>query len=189
MGLVEVWDEDNVMSMPVGRRPVAAAGDAPRERIWGSRLGWLTGVDAEGRILVDFGGNAEGPLPAKRTLELTPEAVRAAVATRQRAVLLFEDGDPRLPLVIGLEQSPSQTPLLDVMLETAGTAPESAPEPTELLVDGERVAIEGKDEVVLRCGQASITLRRNGKVIIRGVYVETQASGVNRIKGGSVQVN
>ncbi|NMO19245.1 hypothetical protein HPC49_16495 [Pyxidicoccus fallax] len=175
------------MTIPSEKRADEAREKVPLERIWGSRLGWLTGMDAEGRLLVDFGGNPEGPLPAKRTLHLTPELVRNAVATRQSAVLLFEDGDPRLPLVIGLEHEASPTPLLDAMLEETGTTP--APEPTEALVDGQRVVIEGKDEVVLRCGQASITLRRNGKVVIRSVYVETQASGVNRIKGGSVQVN
>jgi hypothetical protein len=56
-------------------------------------------------------------------------------------------------------------------------------------VDGKQVVLEAKDEIVLRCGQASITLRRNGRIVIRGTYVETRSSGVNRIKGGSVQIN
>ncbi|MBU8896795.1 hypothetical protein DRW03_16410 [Corallococcus sp. H22C18031201] len=166
--------------------------EAPRERIWGSRLGWVVGVNAEGRLLVDYRGNLDGPLLAKRTLQVTPAAVKDAVATRQTAVLLFEEGDPRLPLLIGLELAPSSTPLLDALLSEDSPEPQSeaAPAlPTEAHVDGQRVVIEGKDEVVLQCGQASITLRRNGKVVIRGAYVETHASGVNRIKGGSVQVN
>jgi len=56
-------------------------------------------------------------------------------------------------------------------------------------VDGKRVVIEGQDEIVLRCGEASITLRRNGRIIVRGNYVETRSKGTNRIKGGSVQIN
>ena len=36
---------------------------------------------------------------------------------------------------------------------------------------------------------ASITLRRNGRLVVRGAYVETRAEGVNRIKGGSVKIN
>ena len=56
-------------------------------------------------------------------------------------------------------------------------------------VDGSRVRISAKDEVVIQCGQASITLRRNGRVIIRGTYVETASSGTNRVKGGQVRVN
>ena len=61
--------------------------------------------------------------------------------------------------------------------------------PLTAVVDGKQVVIEAADEIVLRCGEASITLRRNGRVIIRGAYVETRSRGVNRIKGGSVQIN
>lgn len=61
--------------------------------------------------------------------------------------------------------------------------------PLAVVVDGKQVLIEAADEIVLRCGEATITLRRNGRVIIRGAYVETRSRGVNRIKGGSVQIN
>ena len=56
-------------------------------------------------------------------------------------------------------------------------------------LDGESVVLEGEREVVLRCGDASLTLRRDGKAIIRGTYVETHSKGVNRIKGGAVKIN
>ena len=56
-------------------------------------------------------------------------------------------------------------------------------------VDGKRVVIRGHEEVVLQCGEATIILRANGKVIIRGVQIESHARGLNRIKGGGVKVN
>ena len=56
-------------------------------------------------------------------------------------------------------------------------------------VDGRRVRIVAQDEIVLECGQASVTLRRNGRIIIRGTYVETHSEGTNRIKGGQVRIN
>jgi hypothetical protein len=56
-------------------------------------------------------------------------------------------------------------------------------------VDGKRITIEGEDEVVLKCGDASITLTKAGKVLIRGKYLLNRSDGVNRIMGGSVQVN
>ena len=43
--------------------------------------------------------------------------------------------------------------------------------------------------MVLRCGKASITLTKAGKVLIEGSYVLSRSTGVNRIKGGSVQLN
>lgn len=166
----------------------AGSEGAVREPIWGSKLGWLVGMDEAGRLLVDFEGNREGrPLIARRTVPLEPEALRESITTRQRAVLLFENGDPLLPLVVGLEQTPSPTPLVDAVLAQPPATPEAPP--MEAHVDGKRVVIEGQDEIVLRCGQASITLRRNGRVVIKGTQIESHASGVHRIKGGSVQVN
>jgi hypothetical protein len=176
------------------------------EPITTPRMGWLVGTDGEGRPLVDFQGNRAGPLAARRTLPLEPQALQSAVAHHQGVMLLFENGDPRLPVIIGLYQTESATPLLDAVLSDASTGhrpepqeppqpveaqePEAAPaQPVEAHVDGKRVVIEGADEIVLKCGQASITLRRNGKLIIKGTYVETHSTGVNRIKGGSVQVN
>ena len=55
--------------------------------------------------------------------------------------------------------------------------------------DGQRLEVVARDEVVLRCGEASITLRRNGRIVIKGAYVETRARGTNRIKGGNVLIN
>jgi hypothetical protein len=71
----------------------------------------------------------------------------------------------------------------------ARPAAQSERERLLLTVDGEPVVVEATDELVLRCGAASITLRSNGRVLIQGTHVETRAEGVNRIKGGSVQIN
>jgi hypothetical protein len=157
-------------------------------------MGWLVGADDAGLPLIDFEGNKSGPLVARRTVPLPPELLQGAAVSRPSVVLMFENGDPHLPLIVGLEQVRSATPMLDALLaepdpEPAGEAGQPGAAPVEAHVDGKRVTIEGADEVVLKCGQASITLRRNGKLIIKGTYVETHSSGVNRIKGGSVQVN
>ena len=55
--------------------------------------------------------------------------------------------------------------------------------------DDEKLILTAEKEIVLRCGLASITLTRAGKVILRGAYLLSRSSGVNRIKGGSVQIN
>lgn len=173
--------------MKTSSRPMGAeAENGTSEPIWGTRLGWLLGSDEAGRLLVDFEGNRMGPLAARRTVPLEPEEMRDAVTTRRRAVLLFENGDPLLPLVIGLEQPPSPTPLLDAVLAQHESTAEQR---VEALVDGKRVVVEGQDEIVLRCGLASITLRRNGRIVIKGLQIESHASGTHRIKGGTVQVN
>ena len=69
------------------------------------------------------------------------------------------------------------------------TAAAEEPQVIEADIDGRRVKIVARDEIVLECGEASITLRRNGRIIIKGTYVETSSEGTNRIKGGQVRIN
>lgn len=171
------------------------------ERILEPRVGWIEAVAPTGEAIVDFEGSAGGPVVARLALRLTPGALAEAAARRQGAVLLFERGDPARPIVMGLvEAPPSPTPMLDLVLETQDSAGGNAARGEEsanheevnrleATVDGRRVVIDGKDEIVLRCGKASITLRRNGKIVIRGTYVESWAAGTNRIKGGAVRIN
>jgi len=155
------------------------------EPLLGSRIGWLT-ASPSGALLVDFESNRLGPLPARTTVPLTHEQHQRAIDSRQGVVLMFENGERSKPLVLGLVQEVSASPLVDAILENLPTANQ-----VEVTVDGKPQVIEfdAEQELVLRCGQASITLRRDGKILIRGAYVETRASGTNRIKGGSVQIN
>jgi hypothetical protein len=109
---------------------------------------------------------------------ISRDQLLTALQSRQQVVLSFENGDPRLPIIMGLLQS---------------LAPQAAPvsqgQPVEADVDGRRVRIIAEDEIVLQCGAASITLRRNGRVVVRGTYIETTSEGTNRIKGGQVRIN
>jgi hypothetical protein len=91
--------------------------------------------------------------------------------------------------------TPIDRALDDTRRSTARKAPAAPPERAkrgaqiEARLDGKRIVLEAHDEIVLRCGEASITLRRDGRLVVRGAYVETRASGVNRIKGGAVKIN
>jgi hypothetical protein len=160
-------DPTDVVQLPVELGPITTP-----------RTGRLVGHNEQGRLLVDFTGNPFGPLRARTTLVLAPAELSRAVAEQHAVLLLFEEGDPGRPIVVGL------------LRDEVPAAEAPAPEPkVEVEADGRRVELEAADELVLRCGQASIVLRRNGRVIIRGTYVETRAKGVNRIKGGSVLIN
>ena len=160
------------------------------------KVGRLVAGSAPGRLMVDFEGNAHGPLAARTVVALDQRALDEAIAVRRTVVLLFENGDQRLPIVVGLIAADPGASLLGALLApvapsvpAAAPAPAASTAPVVAHVDGKRVVIEGEQEVVLKCGDASITLKRDGKLILRGAYVETHAKGVNRIKGGSVKIN
>jgi hypothetical protein len=166
---------------PTSARSPAARAARQEALILAPRVGWIASLGTAGEPLVDWPGNAAGPLAARSVLALDPDALARAAVDRQPAVLLFEEGDPARPLLVGLVAS--STPLLDAVLSRP--APEPAPRDT---LEPRRV-LDARDELVLRCGKASITLRANGKVVVRGSYVETRSDGVNRIKGGNVKIN
>jgi hypothetical protein len=148
------------------------------------RVGVLADI-AGGAPWVEFPGSG-GPVRARSMVPLEPAAV--AGGARPEVVLLFEEGDAARPIVAGLLEPEVATPALDAVLADRETARRAGlPEIAE--VDGERVVLEGKEEVVLRCGDASITLRRDGRIVVRGQYVETHAAGTNRIKGATVKIN
>lgn len=172
--------------MPARAESVALPEESTEERQparRGPRFGWISGADAQGGLRVNFPGNPAGPLSARSLVSLGSKELEDAIAQRRGAFLLFEEDDLSRPVLVGLSQSVSPSPLLEALLD-GGAEPG-----LDARVDGRRVVLEGKEEVVLKCGEASITLRRNGKVLIRGVQVETHAAGTNRIKGASVKVN
>ncbi|HEY0134807.1 MAG TPA: DUF6484 domain-containing protein [Nannocystis sp.] len=136
-----------------------------------ARIGHVVGVQ-DATLLVELAGH--GVLRARVAIPLTTAQADAAVAGRTEAIVVFAEGDVERPIVLGLVQSEFSEPVVPT---------------NEARIDGKRVVLEGKEEVVLKCGEASLTLRANGKVVIRGAYVETRARGTNRIKGGSVQIN
>jgi Domain of unknown function (DUF6484) len=117
-------------------------------------------------------GAADGPaLQARTSIDLAPEHIGHEV------LLVFERGDPARPIVIGRVRKATGWPTRD------------APAQVEVDADGRRLTLAVKEQLVLRCGQASITLTAAGKVLIEGAYVSSRSTGVNRIKGGSVQIN
>ena len=132
---------------------------APAEVVEGT----LVGVGEDGAPLVDFPGNPAGvPLRALATARYAEVSLGSAVA------LMFIDGDRERPLAIGLiaRQAEPMTPALE-----------------------DRLTISAAREIVLQCGRARIVLTRAGKLLLRGAYVSSRSTGMQRITGASVQIN
>ncbi len=145
-----------------------------KHRIDGVVIGLLVGFDEGGSPLVAFPGYAWSSSDSDagtRTRTVTDLGVEDI---GRELALMFENGDPAYPLVLGRMHRPDGAPARGgVIAET----------------DGERLELRADQEIVLRCGRASITLTRAGKILLRGAYLLSRSSGVNRVKGGSVQIN
>jgi hypothetical protein len=134
-------------------------------------VGELVAIADEGHTpLVCFEGQrGTAALCARSTVDLHGAHIGRSVT------LVFEQGDPARPIVTGVLRGEAEVPPALAQVEADA--------------DGRRLLVAAKDQLVLRCGQASITLTREGQVLIEGRYVSSRSSGVNRIRGGSVQVN
>ena len=153
------------------------------KQIEGVRVGKIVNVDESGRVFVDFPDNTEGSVAARFTNTVNLKMLRRAASAEQDVLLVFENNDPKLPIIVDMLYS-----LLDEITEFPIVALDLE-RPKDVKVDGKRVTFDAREQIELRCGKASIILTRAGKIIIRGAYLLNRSSGVNRIKGGSVQIN
>jgi hypothetical protein len=143
--------------------------ESPRSRLLGAVRGILSGLNARGEPLVDFCGNIAG----HAVLAVTTVPVRAEDVGKE-AILLFEDGDAARPLLIGVVLPPSPSQEVRVL---------------DIKLDGRSIVMSAEHDISIRCGEASISLTRAGKVIIKGTSLLSKSAGPNRIKGGCIQLN
>lgn len=124
----------------------------------------FAGFDSDGRFLV--------LLPD----EATPVAALSLVAlTAEQA---------GLPVLVALDTGGLGAPaILGRLLARAVPAVSAAP------ADSDRLVLRAEREIELRCGEASITLTRAGKVLIRGAHIVSRSKGANKIKGAYVDIN
>lgn len=147
-------------SMVVLETPASAPSE---ERRHGTHASKLVGFDREGRPQVDIDGT---PVTARATVPVAREDVG------REATVTFLAGDPARPVITGL------------FVETKPPARRR-----RVKIRAEELDLEAAAQITLTCGKASITLHRDGKIVVRGVEVVSRASGVNRIRGGTIELN
>jgi hypothetical protein len=156
------------------RRTAQAAGRAAGRRVRGAQVGRIVAVAPDGAFLVDYPATMTGAQPALLAAS-APSAASEEVIGRH-VVLLFEDGRPERPIIVG-------------WVAPGSSERAAAPPHRDIRVDGRRIVLAGDEEIQLRCGKASLTLTADGKVVVAGVNVVSHARATNRIRGAAVRVN
>lgn len=147
---------------------------------------------------------------------LIPEAIGASGAIcRCRVVAVLEDGGVSVARTDG-EEDAQEAWACDVLEDGSGRAPSFARGDAVLAWRGsqpgergvvlgrigraarrreegdagtDELVLEARKNLTLRCGDGSITIREDGKILIKGKDLVSHARRVNRIKGGSVAIN
>ncbi|MEY4580511.1 MAG: hypothetical protein RL701_5214 [Pseudomonadota bacterium] len=150
----------------------------------GALVGTVEHIDEHGVAWVNFAGNPEpAAVQARSTLEAPSPLAAADALVGAQVLLVFEDADPRLPIVTGVVRERLQPkPTVPVMTLDKNTV-------RDVLVDGRQLVFSAQQQIVLRCGKSSVTLRRDGKVVVKGADLLSRSSGPNKIKGASIDLN
>jgi len=154
------------------------------------RSGRILSYLGDHRAIVECGGSA--PVMARCLATLAGNALADAASRGARISFVAAHGDPNSPIVIGItDDNDLKVPVRNPRAPACPSQAHASDNTMEVRIDGEpkQLQVVANEELVLRCGRASITMLRNGQIFIEGTYVETYASETNRIKGAQVRIN
>lgn len=132
-------------------------------RVRAITLAKVLAVDDEGRVSVTI-SDERGAFQAEllRTSDASPLHLQPG-----DDVLVWQPPDRSRAVVVG-------------RIESAADAASRA---------ADSLVLEAKKGIVLRVGEASIEIRADGKILIKGKDLVSHAKRMNRIKGGAVSLN
>jgi len=167
-------DEDaKSAALPVELEPPAPtpalAAKSPATGPTGVVIGFISHINDQGLPCVAIPGSAAEAVPARSLCAIGTEH------RGQQCALLFENGDPRAPLVLGLLQHP--------VLSLQGDI-----EQARHTADGE-LHLHARHAIELHCGEASFRMSADGRIELRGSTLVSHATVLNRIRGASVKLN
>mgnify|MGYP003703673193 CR=1 FL=1 len=139
----------------------------------GARVGRVVAVGPDGVPQVDFPGNPHGPLAARLALSAADADRLSGTWAQSEVLLVFADHDMLQPLITGLVR-------------------QTFDEAQQHVTDWEgfrELCLRAREALTLECGDARITLRQDGKVVIVGRDILSRAQGPHRIRGATVDIN
>jgi hypothetical protein len=138
--------------------------------------GRVVGLDVDGCIDVAIDDNADSiRCSALITNGSTPPTISIA-----DDVLVWCDVARSTGIVIGR--------VAPHVSRSGGAAAQGPVEESEASTP-DTLVLEAKNTLVLRVGDGSITIRADGKILIKGKDLVSHATNMNRVKGGAVAIN
>lgn len=134
-------------------------------------IGRIVGM-RDGQAFLSLGEGNEPPVPAHAAVSIDSEGDNLIDAS---VLVYYNEETYAFPIIVGV--------IRDRLIRNCEHPSRHS------TLDGATVSVSGKEEVILRCGLSSIALRQDGKVLIKGKQIVSNAEGTNRIKGGSVAIN
>ena len=167
---------DKIIKFEDQYNAISQAEHAYSNTIDGVRIGKIASIIKQtGQIFVDYRDNCFDPLRARSIIDIVLEHVN------KKVLLAFEDNDPKLPIIIGL--------IRDNAVDNAKKITVMKDDVEDILIDRKKMMFNAEKEIELRCGKSSLIMKKDGRIVIKGIQLVSRASGVNKIKGAAVRIN
>ncbi len=151
---------------------------APRDAAGPALItGHLEGIDDEGCLLFVPEGETRA-FPVAIGMEISDGVLVRAARRRSRAAVMRTADPAARWLLVGL-----------VRERVSAKARDAGRGRLEVKVDGERIRLEAEHDIELKCGSASITLRYDGRIEVKGTHILSASRGANRVKGATIALN
>lgn len=157
-------------------------------------IGKVVAISNQGNPMISYNGDTQSnPIEALTTVVINEASIGKDVA------ISFAQNQNSVPIVMGVIRR-----ILDDVLaqptetdtKTINTPDTKDNEPLsgehgkpEVIVDGNKLELSAAEQITLRCGKSSITLNKDGKILIKGDHMLNRTSGSYKIKSGSIQLN
>jgi len=143
-------------------------------------LGIFVGFNQQHQPLVVFAHSPQdtAKIAMNTVATLGPEHVGKQVA------LLFVNGDLHQPIIMGVICSPD-----DIKANVRAAAALPTPNVADPTDEPKHLKLSAQDSIELQCGNASLTLNRTGKILLRGQYIASRSAGMNIVKGSTIKIN
>ena len=108
-----------------------------------------------------------------------------AVLPGQSVLLQFVCADFSRPVVLGVLASSSAVEALPSQEQDQ----QPCPALVQSQVPDRTLTLQAEQQLVLRCGKASLVMQADGTIELRGTDVMSRASGQNALRGASISLN
>lgn len=194
--------EQNNQHVEVDNSPSPISFSLPSAFACLSVMGKLVNINAQGIPQVQYqDGTGNIQTNARFTIPLHSSHIGSDVVllltpNNKLSTQQEKPANPDLPVIIGIIQSalsefiskPNQA-LTQQKNQASVMVNSQNAKPINAQIDGQSVIIRAENNITLECGEARITLQKDGKIKIKGNYVISQAKKANCIRGGSVELN
>ncbi|MEZ6117686.1 MAG: DUF6484 domain-containing protein [Pirellulaceae bacterium] len=138
-------------------------------------IGTLVGISASGVPLVEFSGNDSGPQEALSAIQLSCKDEACGHIGREVMLHLEAEGG-RIVLMSFLHER-----LVADRQDSTSSQSDSQ--------NKRSLHLEADSELRLTCGKSSLVMKKNGKVLLKGIDIVSHAESRQRIVGGEIKIN